>query len=82
LSGDRSTPNLGEEFPQRNCTPEAIANAIEELKQINPNFHMDGASWTNHLSWVKGYENVLTPMNQLSALFHEKIDPLRQASRL
>jgi hypothetical protein len=62
-----------------NCTPEAIANAIAELKQINPNFHMDGASWTNHLSWVNGYENVLTPMNQLSALFHQTIDSWQQA---
>jgi hypothetical protein len=27
---------------------------------------------------VKGYENVLTPMNQLSALFHEKTEPFLQ----
>ncbi|MGB3208181.1 MAG: glycosyl hydrolase family 57, partial [Crinalium sp.] len=54
----------------------AVTNAINELKQTNHNFHMDGASWTNHISWVQGYENVLTPLNQLSALFHEKIDPL------
>jgi hypothetical protein len=60
------------------CTPEVIAQTIDELKQTQPNFHMDGASWTNHLSWVKGYENVLTPMNQLSALFHEKIEPFLQ----
>lgn len=58
------------------CEPDAVANAISELKQINPNFHMDGASWTNHLSWVSGYENVLTPMNQLSYSFHKKVDPL------
>jgi hypothetical protein len=25
---------------------------------------------------VQGYENVLTPMNRLSAAFHEKFDPL------
>ncbi len=56
----------------------SVARAIDELKQNNPNFHVDGASWTNNLSWVKGYENVLTPMNQLSALFHEKLDPLLQ----
>ncbi len=61
------------------CEPDAVANAIVELKQANPNFHMDGASWTNHLNWVKGYENVLNPMNQLSALFHEKFDSLLQA---
>jgi hypothetical protein len=39
---------------------------------------MEGASWTNHMSWVQGYENVLTPMTQLSARFHEKWDPLLQ----
>ncbi|MBW4663325.1 MAG: glycosyl hydrolase family 57 [Chroococcus sp. CMT-3BRIN-NPC107] len=55
--------------------PEKVNDAIAQLKQDNPNFHVDGASWTNNLSWVKGYENVLTPMNQLSALFHEKVDP-------
>lgn len=59
-----------------NCNPDAVQNALTELKQTNPNFHVDGASWTNHISWVKGYENVLTPMNQLSALFHQKIDAL------
>jgi hypothetical protein len=37
---------------------------------------VDGASWTNDLSWVKGYENVLEPMNELSAKFHEKYDRL------
>jgi len=65
---------IWEKVPRENCTPEAVAKAIEELKQANSNFHMDGASWTNHLSWVKGYENVLSPMNQFSALFHEKLD--------
>lgn len=70
---------IWERVSPNDCEPDAIASAIEELKQANPNFHMDGASWTNHLSWVKGYENVLTPMNQLSALFHQKVDPLLQA---
>jgi hypothetical protein len=37
---------------------------------------MDGASWTDNLSWVQGYENVLEPMYQLSALFHQKFDAL------
>ena len=70
---------IWERVSPENSTSEAVVNAINELKQINPNFHMDGASWTNNLSWVKGYENVLTPMNQLSALFHQKIEPLLQA---
>lgn len=56
-------------------TADGVNRAIALLKQDNPNFHVDGASWTNNLSWVKGYENVLTPMNQLSALFHEQVDP-------
>lgn len=59
-----------------NFQPEAVEKAIAELKQINPNFHLDGASWTNHISWVKGYENVLSPMYQFSRLFHQKFDDL------
>ncbi|WP_413200419.1 glycosyl hydrolase family 57 [Nostoc piscinale] len=59
-----------------NYHPEAVENAIQELKQSNPHFHVDGASWTNHISWVKGYENVLSPMNKLSSLFHEKTDKI------
>ncbi len=57
-------------------TPEAVQNAIADLNKNDPQFQMDGASWTNDLSWVKGYENVLEPMNELSALFHQKYDPL------
>jgi hypothetical protein len=60
------------------ATPEKVESAIAQLKQTDHNFHMDGASWTNDLSWVKGYENVLEPMNQLSAAFHKKYDPLVQ----
>lgn len=60
------------------ATPEAVEKAIAELQQIDYRFHMDGASWTDNLSWVQGYENVLEPMNQLSALFHQKYDALVQ----
>lgn len=59
-------------------TPEKVEQAIQELKQSDHQFSMDGASWTNDLSWVQGYENVLEPMNRLSALFHEKYDRLVQ----
>jgi hypothetical protein len=58
------------------ATPEAVEQAIAELKATDHQFHMDGASWTNDLSWVRGYENVLEPMNRLSAKFHAKYDPL------
>lgn len=47
---------------------------IAEIKKENHTFHMEGGSWTNNLSWVKGYEDVLNPINKLSALFHEKLD--------
>jgi hypothetical protein len=50
-----------------------IAQAIEELKKEDHRFHMDGGSWTNDLSWVNGYQNVLDPMNQLSAKFAQKV---------
>jgi hypothetical protein len=61
------------------ATPEAVEAAITELKATDHRFSMDGASWTNDLSWVRGYENVLEPMNQLSAMFHGKYDALVQA---
>ena len=70
---------IWERVSPESATPEKVAEAIEAVKKTNHNFHMDGASWTNDLSWVKGYENVLGPMNQLSALFHQKIDPLMAA---
>jgi len=34
---------------------------------------MEGGSWTNDISWVKGYDNVLGPMEEASALFSEKV---------
>ena len=55
-------------------TPEKVTKAIADAKQADHRFNMDGGSWTNNLSWVHGYENVLDPMNKLSAAFHEKVD--------
>jgi len=54
--------------------PGAADAAIQELHRENPGFSMEGGSWTNNLSWVRGYENVLTPMNRLSAEFHRVLD--------
>ncbi len=51
--------------------PGAADKAIADLKREQPNFNLEGGSWTNNISWVRGYENVLTPMNKLSALFHQ-----------
>lgn len=52
--------------------PDRLAEAIEGLKREDHRFHMEGGSWTNNLSWVRGYENVLRPMERVSALFAEK----------
>ncbi len=65
---------IWQEIDPEKVTPAGMEAAIAHLTQTHPNFHMDGASWTNHLSWVAGYEEVLTPMNDLSALFHKTFD--------
>ncbi|MBF0172057.1 MAG: glycosyl hydrolase family 57 [Magnetococcales bacterium] len=53
--------------------PDTLAKVITSLRQEDHRFHMEGGSWTHHISWVKGYENVLGPMEESSALFHQKI---------
>ncbi len=53
--------------------PEALAKVIADLKKEDGRFHMDGGSWTSNLSWVQGYENVLGPMEEASALFYEHV---------
>ena len=55
-------------------SPQTVQRAIDELQRQGDGFNMDGASWTNDLSWVKGYDNVLEPMLQLSANFHRRWD--------
>ncbi|PSB36988.1 glycosyl hydrolase family 57 [Aphanothece minutissima] len=57
-------------------TPQTVETAITGLQAGDPSFSMAGASWTNDLSWVEGYANVLEPMNLLSARFHQVFDPL------
>jgi hypothetical protein len=53
--------------------PDKLAKVIEECKKADHQFHMDGGSWTNNLSWVHGYEDVLAPMDKASSTFHEKV---------
>lgn len=50
-----------------------LAEVIEQLKKEDHRFHMEGGSWTNDISWVRGYENVLGPMEKVSSLFNEKV---------
>jgi Glycosyl hydrolase family 57 len=61
---ERTTPGDG---------PERLAAVIKELQAEDGGFHVDGGSWTNDLSWVRGYESLLTPMFKASALFHERV---------
>ena len=61
---DRFQPGEGED---------KLAKVIEELQREDHRFHVDGGSWTNNISWVKGYENLLGPMEKVSALFNEKV---------
>jgi len=55
---------------------QALDEAIEALRKEDHRFHMDGGSWTNNLSWVHGYDNVLSPMQRFSAAFNEKEDKI------
>jgi hypothetical protein len=53
--------------------PELLAQTIEKLRKEDHRFHVEGGSWTDNISWVKGYESVLGPMEKVSALFFEKV---------
>ena len=54
--------------------PDKLEKVVETLRQEDHQFHMEGGSWTNNLSWVEGYDNVLAPMEEASIRFHEQID--------
>ena len=60
---------VGDDITQNN-----VESAIQRLESAGDGFSMEGASWTSNLSWVSGYENVLEPMNDLSARFHQQFD--------
>jgi hypothetical protein len=53
--------------------PEKLEETIEKLRKDDHQFHMEGGSWTNNISWVHGYDNVLGPMEKASSLFNEKV---------
>lgn len=59
----------------------ALPETIRQLQQADPTFHIDGTSWIKTSNWSKGHDTVLTPMIQLSALFHKTIDPLLAANQ-
>jgi hypothetical protein len=53
--------------------PDRLAAVIEQLRHEDDRFHMEGGSWTSDISWVRGYDQVLIPMEQASSSFHERI---------
>jgi hypothetical protein len=53
--------------------PGTLKRVIDEVRNEDHTFHMDGGSWTDHISWVEGYDNVLDPMQKVSASFARKV---------
>jgi hypothetical protein len=53
--------------------PDRLAVVIDELRKEDSRFHVEGGSWTNNISWVRGYDALLGPMERVSALFFEKV---------
>jgi hypothetical protein len=53
--------------------PGRLASVVEQLRTEDDRFHVEGGSWTSDVSWVRGYDQVLVPMEQASSLFHERV---------
>lgn len=53
--------------------PDKLGKAIEDLRKEDDQFHMEGGSWTNDISWVKGYDDVLSAMEEASAAFNQQV---------
>jgi hypothetical protein len=52
---------------------ERLERVIADLQRDDHTFHMEGGSWTNDISWVRGYEQLLGPMEHVSALFSSRV---------
>lgn len=52
----------------------AVTEAIAALQAADPTFHMQGGSWTSDRDWVRGYDNVMGPLERLSAQFHQTME--------
>ncbi|MBU2541662.1 MAG: glycosyl hydrolase family 57 [Candidatus Omnitrophica bacterium] len=55
-------------------SPRAVEEAIQKAKNKYGQINLEKASWTNDKNWVKGYMDILDPINKLSARFHERFD--------
>jgi hypothetical protein len=61
---ERMTPGDG---------PDRLAAVIDELHREDGRFHMEGGSWTSDISWVRGYDSLLIPMERASAAFEGRV---------
>jgi Glycosyl hydrolase family 57 len=52
---------------------ERLAAVIGELQREDGRLHMEGGSWTNDRSWVRGYDSLLIPMERASVAFQERV---------
>jgi hypothetical protein len=52
--------------------PDQLAKVVDRLKKEDSRFHLEGGSWTNSISWVQNYENVLGAMEKASSAFYQK----------
>ncbi|MEY9933786.1 hypothetical protein ABH926_008448 [Catenulispora sp. GP43] len=48
-------------------------DALPAIRPLQREASMDGGSWTADVSWVRGYDNVLIPMERASAEFHARM---------
>jgi hypothetical protein len=53
--------------------PAKLAAVIADLRREDDRFHLEGGSWTSNVSWVRGYDDVLRPMERASARFAERL---------
>jgi hypothetical protein len=53
--------------------PDTLARVIDDLHKEDARFQVEGGSWTNNISWVRGYDALLRPMEKASSLFYEKV---------
>jgi hypothetical protein len=61
--------------------PGAADRAIARVRERDPSFNLDRASWTSDRSWVEGYGDVMDPVLRLSARFHARWDAAGEAAR-
>jgi hypothetical protein len=64
---------IWDRFKPSPATAGGLQAVIDQLKKEDHRFHMEGGSWTNDISWVRGYDNVLGPMERSSSLFYERV---------